>query len=208
MGSENPSGADNQQETAGIAMLELDPLWVVGFVDGEGCFSVSVHRNANAKSTGGWQLHPVFHVYQHVRYRAVLEALVGVFGCGRLRPKGPNSSVWSFAVDGLVALERHIVPFFECHPLVVKRDDFEAFACIVRAMRQKEHLTVEGFERLLRLAYAMNFAGKQRSRSIDEILMGSSETARQAPLHDHRHGPSVKVQSDPHGDMRSQAEMT
>ena len=48
-------------------------------------------------------------------------------------------------------------------------------------MRRKEHLTAAGFERLVTLAYAMNFAGKQRSRSIDEILMGSSETARQAP---------------------------
>jgi hypothetical protein len=38
------------------------------------------------------------------------------------------------------------------------------------------------FERLVRLAYGMNFAGKQRSRSIDEILTGSSETARQAPI--------------------------
>src|SRR5215470_9680678 len=127
MGSENPSGADNQQETASSPILELDPRWVVGFVDGEGCFSVSVQRNANARSTGGWQLHPVFHVYQHQRYRAVLEAMISVFGCGRLRPKGPNSSVWSYAVDGLPALERQVVPFFERHPLVVKADDFERF---------------------------------------------------------------------------------
>jgi LAGLIDADG endonuclease len=180
MGSENPSSADNQQETADYSKLELDPRWVVGFVDGEGCFSVSVHRNPNAKSTGGWQLHPVFHVYQHVRYRAVLEALVAVFGCGRLRPKGPNSSVWSFAVDGVVELERNVIPFFERYPPVVKADDFRNFAAIVRSMREKEHLTTEGFERLLRLAYAMNFAGKQRSRSLEEILAGSSETARQA----------------------------
>ena len=63
-------------------------------------------------------------------------------------------------------------------------------------------------ERLLRLAYRMNFAGKQRSRSLEEILAGSSETARQA-----REKPTpallcVKIQSDPHGDMGSQAEMT
>jgi hypothetical protein len=180
VGSDNPSGADNQQETVGSPMLELDPLWVVGFVDGEGCFSVSVHRNANSKSTGGWQLHPVFHVYQHERYRAVLEALRDVFGCGRLRPKGPNSAVWTFAVDGVVALEQHVIPFFERHPLIVKRSDFDNFAQIVRAMRRKEHLTSDGFERLLRLAYAMNFAGKQRSRSIESILAGSSETARWA----------------------------
>ena len=178
--SENPSGADNQQETADHSTLELDPLRVVGFVDGEGCFSVSVHRNANARSTGGWQLHPVFHVYQHERYRAVLEALGTVFGCGRLRPKGPNAAVWTFAVDGLVALERHVIPFFERHPLIVKHADFQNFALIVRAMRRKEHLTSDGFERLLRLAYAMNFAGKQRTRSVESILTGSSETARQA----------------------------
>ena len=100
MSSENPTGADNQQETAGLR-LELEPHWVVGFVDGEGCFSVSIHCNPNARTTGGWQLHPVFHVYQHVRYRAVLEELIPFFGCGRLRPKGPKSSVLTYAVDSL-----------------------------------------------------------------------------------------------------------
>ena len=179
MSSENPIGADNQQETF-RSTLELDPRWVTGFVDGEGCFSVSVHRNHNAVSTGGWQLHPVFHVYQHKRYRAVLEAFTAVFGCGRVRPKGPNSSVLTFAVDSLPALERNVIPFFEQYRLVVKDQDFRRFAAITRAMRAKEHLTAAGFERLLRLAYEMNLEGKQRSRSIDEILSGSSETARQA----------------------------
>jgi hypothetical protein len=103
-------------------------------------------------------------------------------------------------------LETHVVPFFEHYPLVVKAGDFRCFAAIVSAMRRKEHLDQPGFEWLVRLAYAMNASGKQRSRSIDEILMGSSETARQAPS---RARPSeVKIQSDPHGDMGSQAEMT
>ena len=179
MSSENPSGADNQQETA-RSMLELDPRWVTGFVDGEGCFSVSIHRNLNARSTGGWQLHPVFRVYQHTRHRAVLEALIPMFGCGRLRPKGPNSSVVTFAVDSLRDLDSHVLPFFERHPLVVKAEDFSLFAVIVRSMRRKEHLGSEGFERLVRLAFAMNAEGKQRSRTIDQILAGSSETVRQA----------------------------
>jgi hypothetical protein len=189
MCSDNPSGADDQQETV-RSMLELDPRWVTGFVDGEGCFSVSIHRNANARSTGGWQLHPVFHVYQHERHRDVLEELRVVFGCGRLRSKGPNSSVWTYAVDGLAELATHVVPFFERFPLVVKEHDFRIFATIVRSMRRKEHLTSEGFERLVRLAYEMNLAGKQRSRRIDEILTGSSETARQAP--DRRHAIPIR----------------
>jgi hypothetical protein len=180
MSSENPTGADNQQETA-RSILELDPRWVTGFVDGEGCFSVSIHRNLNARSTGGWQLHPVFHVYQHARHRAVLEALIPLFGCGRLRPKGPNSSVWTFAVDSLKDLDEHVLPFFERYPLVVKAGDFGRFAAIVRSMRRKEHLAHDGFERLVRLAFAMNADGKQRSRTIDQVLAGSSETVRQAP---------------------------
>src|SRR5581483_115700 len=155
MRSENPSGADNQQETAGSS-LELDAKWVVGFVDGEGCFSVSIHRNPNARTVGGWQLHPTFQVYQHVAHREVLEALIAFFGCGSVRPKGDASSVWTYAVDSLRKLETIVVPFFERHPPLVKAADFDRFAVIVGAMSRREHLTSDGFEKVVRLAYAMN----------------------------------------------------
>jgi hypothetical protein len=181
MSSDNPSGADNQQETA-MPSVELDPRWVVGFVDGEGCFSVSVHANPLVRRTRGWQLHPTFQVYQHEQHRAVLESLVSFFGCGRLRPKGPKSSVITLAVDALRDLDERILPFFELHPLVVKAGDFRLFATIVRSVRRKEHLDPDGFERLVRLAYAMNAQGKQRKRTLEEVLAGSSETVRQAPL--------------------------
>ncbi len=179
MSSDNLTGAENQQETE--RTLGLDPRWIVGFVDGEGCFCVSVHHNPLcAPRTGGWQLHPVFQVSQHQRHRAVLEELLSFFACGRVRPKGPKNSVSVYAVDSLQALEGSIIPFFEQHPLVVKQRDFRLFAEIVRSMRRKEHLRRAGFERLLRLAYAMNADGKQRARTLEEILGGSSETARQA----------------------------
>jgi len=181
VGSENPTGADNQQETASPSDV-LNPNWVVGFVDGEGCFCVSVHRSSMMRRHGGWQFQPAFHVYQHKDHRVVLEAMISFFGCGRLRPKGPKSNVLTFAVEGLRDLEAAVLPFFELHPLVVKQADFEAFAAIVRSMRSKEHLTRSGFERILRLAYAMNANGRQRTRTIEEVLAGSSETVRGVPL--------------------------
>ena len=181
MSSENPTGADNQQETSSFRSSTLDPRWVVGFVDGEGCFSVSVHRNPYVRKTRGWQLHPVFQVYQHQRHRTVLEEFVVFFGCGRLRPKGPKSSVLTYAVDSLRDLEGHVLPFFERHPPVVKGADFRLFAEVVRSMRRKEHLTDAGFEHAVRLAYAMNADGKQRSRTLEMVLEGSSETIRRAP---------------------------
>jgi hypothetical protein len=198
MGRDNPTGADNQQETESV--LTLEAWWVVGFIDGEGCFSVSIHRNRGAPH--GWQLMPAFLAYQHRDHAVVLEELCRFFRCGVVRPKGPASSVLTYSVQDRRQLLDTVIPFFERHSLVVKRADFTAFATIVRSLAAKEHLQREGFERLVQLAYGMNGRGKQRSRSMEDVL---------GILRDCTPGPregGVKIQSDPHGDMWSQAEMT
>ena len=177
--SDNPTGADDQQETA-VPSARLDPRWVVGFIDGEGCFSVSVHRNTMVRSTGGWQLQPSFHAYQHADHASVLEGLASFFGCGHIRPKGPNSDVLTYSVHSRQELIDAVIPFFREERLVIKHRDFERFATIVEAMSRKEHLEPAGFESLVRLAYSMNAHGKQRARALEEVLAGSSETARQA----------------------------
>jgi hypothetical protein len=204
MNSENPLSGDNQQETERTS-LELDAQYVVGFVDGEGCFFVSIHRNPHVRRTRGWQIQAVFQVSQHTDHRALLEALTGFFGCGTVRGKGAGGTVDVFVVSRLGDLCDIVVPFFEQHPLVVKQADFQRFAVIVRGRRRKEHLADEGFERIVRLAYGMNANGKQRGRSLEDVLEGSSETVRQA-----RGGLTTATmrQSDPHGDMGSWAEMT
>jgi hypothetical protein len=179
VGSDNPTGADNQQETA-LQRVSLDPMWIVGFVDGEGCFSVAVHKSAFMHQHGGWQIQPAFHVYQHRDHRDVLDELRLFFGCGSVRPKGPKSDVMTFSVESLKDLRTWILPFFEEHMLLVKANDFRSFAVIVNAMSRREHLTRLGFEKIVRLAFGMNANGKQRSRTLEEVLAGSSETARQA----------------------------
>ena len=177
MGSDNPFGGDNQQETRPV---DLAPDWVVGFVDGEGCFSVSIHRNDLARPTDGWHIQPTFQVSQHVDHVDVLHDLQSFFDCGRVRMKGKGSSVAVYVVHSTIVLEEQILPFFEQRELQVKRDDFESFARIVRAVRRRSHHRRDVFEEVVRLAYGMNQRGKQRKRPIEEIL-GSSETARQAP---------------------------
>jgi hypothetical protein len=161
-------------------MARLDPMWIAGFVDGEGCFSVSVHRNPFMHRHRGWQLQAAFQVYQHQDHLNVLDDLRIYFGCGTITSKGPNSSVMTYSVTARRHLEEVIIPFFEGHPLRVKALDFTAFSWIVRAMGRREHLTEVGFEQIVRLSYTMNLHGKQRARSIEEVLAGSSETARQA----------------------------
>ena len=176
------ASGDDQQETARIT---LEPAWIAGFVDGEGCFSVSLHRNERfASRSFGWQINPTFHVYQHQRHRFILEALRDTFGVGRIVSKGPGSSVLTYSVQRRKDVSGIILPFFERHPLHVKAHDLENFARIVDGLSRGEHFTYAGFERLVRLAYSMNGAGKQRSRTIEEILNGSSETVRRARIVD------------------------
>src|SRR5262245_62554919 len=103
MSSDNPTGADNQQETT--HSLELDARWVVGFVDGEGCFSVSLHRNPFIRSTGHWQIQAVFHVYQHRAHRAVLAVFIRFFGCGLIRPTSEKSSVMTHTLRHTTDIE-------------------------------------------------------------------------------------------------------
>ena len=178
MSSDNPIGADDQQETRSKA---FDPGWVVGFTDGEGCFSVSIHRNELARPTGGWHIQPTFQVTQHQDHRHILESLRDFFDCGQVRSKGATSSVNVYTVHSTIQLDERIIPFFRRYRLRVKGDDFESFARIVHTIRARSHHHRDVFEDVVRLAYSMNARGKQRKRPIGEILVGSSETAREAP---------------------------
>ena len=132
MSSDNPVGADNQQETRSDA---LDPGWIVGFTDGEGCFSVSIHRNDLARPTGGWHIQPTFQVSQHKDHSMVLRELRDFFDCGSVRDKGRGSSVEVYVVHSTIQLVERIIPFFEENELRIKHDDFVRFADIVRSIR-------------------------------------------------------------------------
>src|SRR4029079_2654609 len=74
MGGDNATGADNQQERP------VPVQWIVGFVDGEGCFSVPIFRNRTCRL--GWQVQPEFTVVQGARSVSVLHRLKDFFGCG------------------------------------------------------------------------------------------------------------------------------
>src|SRR5919106_1062598 len=76
MFGDNPSGADNQQERLRVAS------WIVGFVDGEGCFSCPIQRNNTMKR--GWQLQPRFAVVQGERSVDVLELIREHLECGNI----------------------------------------------------------------------------------------------------------------------------
>ena len=113
MGSDNPFGADNQQERLWYCG------WIAGFVDGEGCFSCPIFRNR--KTTLGWQVQPVFVVVQSASSRDVLEDLERFFGCGKVyvnrRHDNHREDIFRYCVSRFADLRDVIVPFFQEHEL-------------------------------------------------------------------------------------------
>jgi len=168
---DNASGADNQQERPVVAQ------WVVGFVDGEGCFSVPIFRNGTCRL--GWQVQPEFTVSQGVRSVHVLHELERFFGCGSVGRNGRHDNhredMYRFRVSSCADLRRSVIPFFEVHPLRTdKANDFISFVTVVRMMESRRHLMPDGLHQIARLAEQMN-------RRKPSQLLESSEAIRQPP---------------------------
>ena len=179
---DNAMGADNQQER-----LKTEG-WITGFVDGEGCFSVSIFKNPSMSS--GWQVFPEFVVTQGERSLEALQILKDFFGCGRIyvnrRHDNHREDLYRYCVRSLEELRTKIVPFFQRNRLrTSKAREFERFVQVLDLIEAGKHLTDEGLAEIERIIQHMNL----RSRSSE-----SSETVRRAP---HRGEDTVRASGRP-----------
>ena len=134
--------------------------YITGFVDGEGCFSVSF--TYRPKLTLPVEVRPSFAVAQNERSRAVLEQLQDWFKCGSIR-YSKNDQTFKYEVRSVGELAVRVIPHFERYPLwTAKKQDFELWRSIVKAMEQKQHLEANGLQAIIAQAYAMNISGKRR----------------------------------------------
>ena len=157
--SNNPTGADNQQER--LILLG----WVVGFVDGEGCFSIGFIHQPDREQRKGYKTRiQVFHefaVTQGERSLSALQTLQNFFGVGHLivnrRRDNHKEPLYRYVVRKRSALLEVIIPFFRQHPLrTAKWDDFEKFARCVEWMAAGYHRTPEGLQAIAEIVATMN----------------------------------------------------
>lgn len=133
--------ADDQQER--LKFLG----WIVGFVDGEGCFSVSVFKNRTSKS--GFQVMPEFVVTQGQKSLDSLERIQKFFGCGAIyvnrRYDNHRENIYRYCVRNFNDINEKIIPFFKANPLLTyKKNDFELFCSVVEMIKKRQHLTADG----------------------------------------------------------------
>ena len=133
--------------------MNLNAQWIVGFVDGEGCFHVGINQNQEMRL--GVQVLPEFTVVQHEIDEQVLYGLKDYFGCGVVRVN--HGTRLSYRVRGQANLRDQIIPFFEKHKLKTRKNvDFKKFRKVILLMEKGEHLKPEGLEKIRKIKASMN----------------------------------------------------
>src|SRR3989442_2068783 len=136
------------------------PSYITGYVDGEGCFTVSF--SPRRKLRIGWEVRPSFSVSQNADRSEVLLAIRDYFGCGSIRPDRSDSTL-KYEVRNIDDLIEKVIPHFERYPLLSsKKKDFERFASVCGLVHQKAHLTETGLREIVGLAMEMNTSGKRK----------------------------------------------
>jgi hypothetical protein len=158
--SDKVTSAENQQER----LIEFRG-WVIGFVDGEGCFSIGfVRQPSRAGRSGyrtGYQVTHEFVVTQGERSLSCLHELHEFFGVGQVlinnRYDNHREHLHRFVVRRRADLLETVIPFFQEHQLrSSKHCDFETFARCVDLIAGGSHKTPDGLIEIAELAQTMN----------------------------------------------------
>ena len=142
----------------------LDPHYVVGFVDGEGCFCVSVSKHKTLKRR--LEVRPEFEIEVRADDRPILERIQATLGCGTIYDLNLDRYGWAphakYKVSNVKDLRDRIVPFFQEHQLQAKKAAvFRIFCTVVGMVACKEHLSYNGFQKILKLKKQMRDMSKK-----------------------------------------------
>ena len=134
--------------------------YLSGYADGEGCFCVSINKSDRHKF--GWEVRPSFSVSQNSNRSNVLHTFKKYFGCGAIRPDRSDRTL-KYEVRSINDLVYKVIPHFEKYPLISSKNrDAGKFMDVCRMMRDKKHLTKEGFKEILNLAVQINPTGNKK----------------------------------------------
>ena len=145
----------------------LNPHYVVGFVDGEGCFSVSIGR----KRFRVPEVKLKFEIEVREDDEPILQSIKKLLDCGYIyRLEYERYKKWrphvKYVVGSLRDLTAKVIPFFKMHPLQAKKKkQFDLFCQVAEMMEKGEHKTLEGIAKIS----SMRNEFRQHKDSLDAL---------------------------------------
>jgi LAGLIDADG endonuclease len=144
--------------------INKEDFWLVGFADGESCFSISF--NLRAKMNYGIEIRPSFSVSQkrdreNVNYE-VLVQIMNFFHGGSIR-FSKSDQTWKYETRNIEHINSQIIPYFENFSLrTSKKNDFLRFKRVCSLIKSKHHLSIDGIKEIIEISSTMNVSGKRK----------------------------------------------
>lgn len=138
---------------------KLQPWYVVGFVEGEGCFAINISKHKTKRLRRDAWLS--FEIELRGDDRPILEDIQKFFGCGNVYDLNYDRYGWmphaKYRLRGIKNICEILIPFFRKYKLRGKKQkDFELFCKAAEVFVKKQHLTKKGIAKLEKIRRFMN----------------------------------------------------
>jgi len=161
-----------ERQGANGRAVSLDPWYVTGLTDGEGCFCISFAVRAKLRT--GLEVRPSFSLSLNEKDLRLLEDLQAFFACGWIR-ESKRDRTFKYEVRSIGDLAQRILPHFERFPLRgYKGQSCAGFARVCEMVEQGDHLRRDGLRVIVDIAYQINLGKRRHSRAtllkvLDEV---------------------------------------
>jgi hypothetical protein len=136
-----------------------DPQWLAGFASGDGSFGVKIASSDTTKMGKRVQLR--FSIGLNIRELELIKGIAAYLNLGLTQVGSKYVYLTEEAVNlqviSLSDIQKVVIPFFKKNPILgVKSLDFSDFCEVARIIEAKDHITQEGFNRILDIKAGMN----------------------------------------------------
>lgn len=133
----------------------LSPFFITGFSDAESSFNIRISPNKNHST--GWLVELSYQVGLHKKDLALLELINSALGAvGRIRKRSKGADIIEFRVSSLKGLTA-IIAHFDKYPLISQKlADYILFKQAFEIVKQKEHLTKAGLQKIVNIRASIN----------------------------------------------------
>lgn len=145
--------------------MSLDPWFVTGLTEGEGCFSISFTLRKRIRV--GIETRPSMSISLNCRDLDLLKQIHAYFKCGGIR-YSRSDRTYKFEVRSIDDITKRIIPHFEKFQLQgAKQSDFLKFVKICKDIKANLHVNKRHLKKIIELAYQMNPSGKRKHDKYD-----------------------------------------
>ncbi len=131
---------------------KLNPYFITGFSDAESSFIIGLSEDSKRKT--GWIIALEFTIAVHEKERALLESIKDFFSVGSITKGGAGLIKYQVRSIAYLAI---IIAHFDKYPLITQKwVDYQLFRQAFEIVNRKEHLSINGLEKIIGLKASMN----------------------------------------------------